>query len=41
MGTISNAANVNLEQQFTADINRLPGYGLSSRGLARIGPDFS
>ncbi len=32
MGTTLNAANAILEQQFTADINILPGYGLSSLG---------
>ena len=32
LGTTLNAANALLEQQFTADINILPGYGLSSLG---------
>ncbi len=32
MGTAMNAINALLEQQFTADINIFPGYGLSSLG---------
>jgi TAG lipase/steryl ester hydrolase/phospholipase A2/LPA acyltransferase len=32
MGTAMNAVNALLEQQFTADINIFPGYGLSSLG---------